>query len=119
MSTMEPKPKMSSTDIKLPKTDATSSSTSGGGGGDSAAAAAAAAAVSKPYVYRDFANDDTDYGGDADMPSSDGRGLTNQKLPAKLNAMLSDPGECDMCVYYYTYIVDACSLLDGSTWPSS
>eukprot|EP00573_Skeletonema_grethae_P012191 CAMPEP_0201693742 /NCGR_PEP_ID=MMETSP0578-20130828/6225_1 /ASSEMBLY_ACC=CAM_ASM_000663 /TAXON_ID=267565 /ORGANISM="Skeletonema grethea, Strain CCMP 1804" /LENGTH=479 /DNA_ID=CAMNT_0048179313 /DNA_START=791 /DNA_END=2230 /DNA_ORIENTATION=+ len=57
------------------------------------------AAVSRPYVYRDFAQDDTDYGGDATMESSmhsasggDGvRGLTNQKLPAKLNAMLSDP----------------------------
>ena len=57
-----------------------------------AAPAPAAAPVSKPYVYRDFAQDDTDYGGD-DMPTTDGRGLSNQKLPAKLNAMLSDPGE--------------------------
>ncbi len=63
-------------------------------------------ASSRPYVYRDFAQDDTDYGGDAvGMESSlqqhgggDGgvRGLTNQKLPAKLNAMLSDPGEFDV-----------------------
>ena len=94
---MEPKPKMSSSDTtKLPAkptaADATSASND-----DKAATAAAAVAVSKPYVYRDFAQDDTDYGGDADIPSSDGRGLTNQKLPAKLNAMLSDPGE---------YIVD-------------
>ena len=57
-----------------------------------AAPAPAAAPVSKAYVYRDFAQDDTDYGGD-DMPTTDGRGLSNQKLPAKLNAMLSDPGE--------------------------
>lgn len=35
------------------------------------------------------------------MTVVDGRGLTNQKLPAKLNAMLSDPGECIVigCVY--------------------
>lgn len=56
------------------------------------------AAVSRPYVYRDFAQDDTDYGGDTmesvHAGTGDGvRGLTNQKLPAKLNAMLSDPGE--------------------------
>lgn len=77
---------------------------------DDKAATAAAVAVSKPYVYRDFAQDDTDYGGDADIPSSDGRGLTNQKLPAKLNAMLSDPGEC--------IVVCRVQFLEGSTWPS-
>lgn len=49
--------------------------------------------AARPYVYRDFAQDDTDYGGDTDISVVDGRGLTNQKLPAKLGAMLSDPGE--------------------------
>ena len=52
-------------------------------------------ATKRPYVYRDFAQDNTDYGGTTSEEISivDGRGLTNQKLPAKLHAMLSDPGE--------------------------
>ena len=81
---MEPKP------ASLPPTDTTTAADKPSTA--AAPAPAAAAPVSKAYVYRDFAQDDTDYGGD-DMPTTDGRGLSNQKLPAKLNAMLSDPGE--------------------------
>ena len=82
---MEPKP------ASLPPTDTTADAEVNKPS-SAAAPAPAAAPVSKAYVYRDFAQDDTDYGGD-DMPTTDGRGLSNQKLPAKLNAMLSDPGE--------------------------
>ena len=83
---MEPKP------TSLPPTDAAAADANKPSAAAAAPAPAAAAPVSKPYVYRDFAQDDTDYGGD-DVPTTDGRGLSNQKLPAKLNAMLSDPGE--------------------------
>lgn len=84
---MEPKPtksreESSSEDVKIPALPPPSSSND---------AAVSEAAASRPYVYRDFAQDDTDYGGEAEISVADGRGLTNQKLPAKLNAMLSDP----------------------------
>ena len=87
---MEPKPtksreQSSSEDVKIPALPPPSSSND---------AAVSEAAASRPYIYRDFAQDDTDYGGEAEISVADGRGLTNQKLPAKLNAMLSDPGEC-------------------------
>ena len=94
---MEPKP------ASLPPTD-TTTDTSAADKPTAAAPVPAAAPVSKAYVYRDFAQDDTDYGGD-DMPTTDGRGLSNQKLPAKLNAMLSDPGEfiCNnICLYLWS-----------------
>jgi hypothetical protein len=102
---MEPKPKKKmpvasknddeDDDVKIPALPSTASAAA------SAAAAAAgdtadeAEPSTKPYVYRDFAQDDTDYGGDHDISTvvQDGRGLTNQKLPAKLSAMLSDPGK--------------------------
>ena len=92
---MEPKP------ASLPPTDTTTADAEVNKPSSAAASAPAAAPVSKPYVYRDFAQDDTDYGGD-DVPTTDGRGLSNQKLPAKLNAMLSDPGEFNsnnICIY--------------------
>ena len=91
---MEPKP------ASLPPTD-TAAAADANKPSTAAAPAPAAAPVSKAYVYRDFAQDDTDYGGD-DVPTTDGRGLSNQKLPAKLNAMLSDPGEFNsnnICIY--------------------
>ena len=93
--TMEPKP------ASLPPTDTAAAADANKTPAAAPAPAPAAAPVSKAYVYRDFAQDDTDYGGD-DVPTTDGRGLSNQKLPAKLNAMLSDPGEfiCNnICIY--------------------
>lgn len=103
---MEPKPKKDNVmpssnddedDVKIPALPSAADDYSTANNEEEAAAivAASTTAAARPYVYQDYAQDDTDYGGDHDISTvvQDGRGLTNQKLPAKLAAMLSDPGE--------------------------
>ncbi|KAL7439503.1 hypothetical protein ACHAXM_006742 [Skeletonema potamos] len=82
-------------DVKIPALPSAADDYSTANNEEAAAAivAASTTAAARPYVYQDYAQDDTDYGGDHDISTvvQDGRGLTNQKLPAKLAAMLSDP----------------------------
>ena len=62
------------------------------------------------YVYRDFAQEEdpterinANYAGHSSLISHEDettRSLASQKLPAKLAAMLSDPGECCYLIVY-------------------
>lgn len=100
---MDPKPKkMPSTNdggsVKIPalppaapQDDDTSKKKNEAAANANEETSSSSSSAARPYVYRDFAQDDTDYGGDTEISVVDGRGLTNQKLPAKLGAMLSDP----------------------------
>ena len=66
------------------------------------------------YVYRDFAQEEdpterinANYAGHSSLISHEDettRSLASQKLPAKLAAMLSDPGECCYLIVYIAVI---------------